>query len=87
MSEVSIIPSPTEVLDSPQYRVFVAALIDAFHAAHLRTFGYNYAGRQKVELVNLCVSGFGVIERPALPVLTETGGVPRPKATRPVWNS
>jgi N-methylhydantoinase A len=23
------------------------ALIDAFHAAHLRTFGYNYAGAQK----------------------------------------
>jgi len=38
-----------------------------------------------VELVNFCVSGFGVIERPALPVLAETGGVPRPKATRPVY--
>ena len=40
------------------------ALIDAFNAAHLRTFGYNYAGQQKVELVNFCVSGFGLIERP-----------------------
>jgi N-methylhydantoinase A len=64
---------------------FIAALIDAFHAAHLRTFGYNYAGRQKVELVNFSVSGFGVIERPALPVLTESGRVPQPKATRPVY--
>jgi N-methylhydantoinase A len=64
---------------------FISALIEAFHAAHLRTFGYNYAGRQKVEFVNFCVSGFGVIERPALPVLAETGGVPRPKATRPVY--
>ena len=34
-----------------------------------RTFGYNYAGRQKVELVNFCVSGFGVIERPSMPKL------------------
>jgi N-methylhydantoinase A len=48
---------------------FVAAMIDAFHAAHRKTFGYNYAGRQKVELVNYCVSGFGVIERPSVPRL------------------
>ena len=31
----------------------------AFHAAHRKTFGYNYAGQQKVEIVNFCVSGFG----------------------------
>ena len=34
-----------------------------------RTFGYNYAGRQKIELVNFCVSGFGLIERPQMPKL------------------
>jgi N-methylhydantoinase A len=75
------VPAPAGEINN----TFVAALIDAFHAAHLRTFGYNYAGRQKVELVNFCVSGFGVIERPALPVLAETGGVSQPKATRPVY--
>ena len=48
---------------------FLAQLIEAFNAAHLRTFGYNYAGQQKVELVNFCVSGFGVIERPSMPKL------------------
>jgi len=48
-------------------RGFVEALIDAFHAAHRRTFGYDYKGEQKVELVNFCVSGFGMIERPKLP--------------------
>jgi len=26
---------------------FLAGLIEAFHAAHLRTFGYNYAGSRK----------------------------------------
>src|SRR5260370_33374876 len=41
---------------------FLTGLIGAFNAAHLKTFGYNYAGQQKIELVNLCVSGFGVIE-------------------------
>ncbi len=64
---------------------FLAALIDAFHAAHLRTFGYNYLGRQKVELVNFCVSGFGLIERPAMPKLEARDGAPRPKSTRKVY--
>jgi N-methylhydantoinase A len=48
---------------------FVADLIEAFHAAHLKTFGYNYAGEQKVEIVNFCVSGIGLIDRPTLPRL------------------
>src|SRR5216684_1700232 len=48
---------------------FLAGLIGAFNAAHLKTFGYNYAGRQKIELVNLCVSGFGRIERSQMPKL------------------
>src|SRR5258708_29910328 len=48
---------------------FLSGLIGAFNAAHLRTFGYNYAGQQKIELVNLCVSGFALIERPQIPNL------------------
>ncbi|HEY1361214.1 MAG TPA: hydantoinase B/oxoprolinase family protein [Xanthobacteraceae bacterium] len=67
-------------------RAFTAALIDAFHAAHLRTFGYNYAGEQKVELVNFCVSGFGLIDRPQLPSLETRGGTSAaPKGKRPVY--
>ncbi|MBI3434774.1 MAG: hydantoinase/oxoprolinase family protein [Proteobacteria bacterium] len=65
---------------------FLAGLIDAFNAAHLRTFGYNYAGRQKVELVNFCVSGFGVIERPRIARLEPRAGAsPAHKAVRPVF--
>jgi N-methylhydantoinase A len=64
---------------------FVAALIDAFHAAHLKTFGYNYAGRQKVELVNYCVSGFGLIERPSVPKLDPGDFAPPVAAVRPVY--
>jgi len=63
---------------------FLSGLIGAFNAAHLRTFGYNYAGRQKIELVNLCVSGFGVIERPQLPKLAPRAGKPEPKGHRSV---
>jgi len=65
---------------------FLSSLIGAFHAAHLRTFGYNYAGQQKVELVNFCVSGFGLIERPALPKLAlRDGAMPTRKSVAPVY--
>lgn len=65
---------------------FVAKLLANFHAAHRKAFGYDYEGRQKVELVNYCVSGFGAIERPALPRLEPRPGVlPAKKGMRPVW--
>ncbi len=63
---------------------FIADLAAAFHAAHLKTFGYNYAGRQKVELVNFCVSGFGIIERPRVPKLERAAATP-PGQSRPVY--
>jgi N-methylhydantoinase A len=65
--------------------LFLSGLIGAFNAAHLKTFGYNYAGKQKIELVNLCVSGFGVIERPQLPKLAAPTGKFEAKSTRPVY--
>ena len=64
---------------------FLAGLIGAFNAAHFRTFGYNYAGRQKVELVNLCVSGFGLIERPQMPKLALSARKPEPRGHRAVY--
>jgi N-methylhydantoinase A len=64
---------------------FLSGLIGAFNAAHLKTFGYNYAGRQKIELVNLCVSGFGLIERPQLPKLTLREGKPAAKGNRAAY--
>jgi len=65
---------------------FVANLLDAFHAAHRKSFGYDYRGRQKVELVNFCVSGFGLIERPTLPKLAAHPGVtPARKGARKVF--
>jgi N-methylhydantoinase A len=66
-------------------QAFLTGLIDAFNAAHLKTFGYNYAGQQKIELVNLCVSGFGLIERPQMPKLAPRAGKPLPKSSRAVY--
>jgi N-methylhydantoinase A len=64
---------------------FLSGLVGAFNAAHLKTFGYNYAGKQKIELVNLCVSGFGLIERPQMPKLALCVGNPSPKSSRAVY--
>ena len=64
---------------------YVARIAEAFHAAHNRLFGYDYAGQQSVELVNFCVSGFGAIERPDLPKLAPQTTTPAPKERRPVW--
>ncbi len=66
---------------------FLSGLIGAFNAAHRRTFGYDYAGQQKIELVNLCVSGFGLIERPQMPKLAGGTGNPAPKSTRAVYSA
>src|SRR6202023_425667 len=75
------VSAPGGVVDAS----FLAGLIGAFNSAHLKTFGYNYAGRQKIELVNLCVSGFGLIERPRLPRLAARTGNFAPKSARPVY--
>ena len=76
------VPAPGGAVDAN----FLATLIDAFNAAHKRTFGYNYAGQQKIELVNFCVSGFGLIERPELPKLAKRdGATPARKSVRPVY--
>ena len=65
---------------------FLDVLIAEFHAAHLRTFGYDYSGEQKVELVNFRVSGFGMIERPQIPELpARAESIPARKSTRPVY--
>jgi len=75
------VPAPAGQVDA----AFIAGTIDAFHAAHLKAFGYNYAGRQKVEIVNFCVSGFGMIDRPTIPKLGfATGAKPR-CGNRPVY--
>ena len=64
---------------------FLSGLIGAFNAAHRRTFGYDYAGQQKIELVNLCVSGFGLIERPQMPRLAGRPANAASRASRAVY--
>ena len=75
------VPAPSGEIDAK----FVAGINDAFQAAHLKAFGYNYAGQQKIEIVNFSVSGFGMIERPAIPKLAADKKAKPPRGTRKVY--
>src|SRR5277367_5323732 len=75
------VPAPAGEVDA----AFVAGTVEAFHGAHLKAFGYNYAGRQKVEIVNFCVSGFGMIDRPTIPKLGGAGDARPSHGSRPVY--
>jgi N-methylhydantoinase A len=69
---------------APIDQAFIARVVEAFNDAHLKTFGYNYAGKQKIEIVNFCVSGLGLIDRPVVPKLGAAAGAP-PYRHRPVY--
>jgi N-methylhydantoinase A len=76
------VPAPSGLVDTD----FLHKLVEAFNIAHKRTFGYNYAGQQKIEVVNLCVSGFGLIERPEIPKLAKRdGATPARKSVRKIY--
>jgi N-methylhydantoinase A len=54
-------------VEIPAWHVDAAALCEAverFHGAHERLYGYSYRGTQLVELVNVRVTGIGVIDKP-----------------------
>jgi N-methylhydantoinase A len=52
----------------------VETVVERFHAAHERLYGYSYRGKQPVEFVNARVTGIGLIERPALSARPEAAG-------------
>ena len=69
-------------------RAFQASVVEAFHAAHERLYGYCYRGvdRHPVEWVNLRVTGIGPIDRPEhTPRAAGDGKIERARTgTRPV---
>ena len=44
----------------------VEAAVHDFHEAHNDQYGYAYEGKEPTELVNIGVTGFGLLRRPAL---------------------
>ncbi|MEM7543075.1 MAG: hydantoinase/oxoprolinase family protein [Pseudomonadota bacterium] len=45
----------------------ITAAIENFHGAHRDLYGYSYEGRELVEIVNVGVTGFGLLTRPQIP--------------------
>ena len=47
-----------------------------FHVSHKDLYGYSYEGIELVELVNVGVTGFGLLKRPQIPALEKSGKSP-----------
>ena len=64
-------------------RAWADAVVEAFHDAHRALYGYDFRGKadQRVEWVNLRVTGIGPIPRPEIP---EIGSRHR-RSARPHW--
>jgi N-methylhydantoinase A len=63
-----------------------AEIVQRFHRAYERAYGYHYQGQQRVEVINFAVSGFGRIERPRLRAQLGNGAAMDPHTgMRPVW--
>ena len=45
----------------------LASVVKAFHAAHDDQYGYSYEGTELTEIVNIGVTGFGLLKRPTRP--------------------
>lgn len=58
----------------------VTQAIADFHVAHRDLYGYSYEGREPVEIVNVGVTGLGLLMRPQIPA-AELGGAD-PSAAR-----
>lgn len=57
--------------------------VERFHAAHERLYGYSYRDSQLTEVVNLRVTGVGLIDKPAIaPAPTGTSAPPRSSSVR-----
>lgn len=65
---------PVTIVDGALGESAVRNAIKAFHRAHDDRFGYEYEGRQPVELVNIGATGFGLFPRlkPALEIRAGT---------------
>ncbi|MFF5211542.1 hydantoinase/oxoprolinase family protein [Streptosporangium sp. NPDC000396] len=77
------VPAPAGPLDE----AWQAEVLDRFHEAHRRLYGYDYRDdpRHGVEWVNLRVSGIGPITRPTIGRKPYGTAEPEPVATREVF--
>ena len=48
-----------------------------FHVSHKDLYGYSYEGIELVELVNVGVTGLGLLKRPQIPALEKSDASPK----------
>ena len=61
------------------------SICNDFHNVHDRIFGFQYRGRQDVEIVNLRVRAVGRVPRPDVGVIETATGEAAPRERRPVY--
>ena len=66
---------------TPDIQTHIQRAIVAFHASHKDRYGYSYAGKELVELVNVGVTGLGLLTRPHVPQAQPAGKSPEPART------
>ena len=61
------LPDAADATIAAGVRERVVQAIETFHDSHEDLYGYAYAGKELVEVVNVGVTGLGLIERPNVP--------------------
>lgn len=68
--------SPVEGPATAGIQDHIQQAITRFHASHKDLYGYSYAGKELVELVNVGVTGLGLLKRPHVPQAQPAGKSP-----------
>ena len=75
---------PVEIPPGTEGAAAVETMWSAFHRVHFDAFGFDYEGRQDVEVVNLRVQVTGQVDRPAAHEIAQ-GSAAAPVSSRPVY--
>ena len=76
---------PVEIPQGVEGTEAVATMWSSFHRVHADAFGFDYEGRQDVEVVNLRVQVVGQVDRPAAREIAAGDGPAAPEGERPVY--
>jgi N-methylhydantoinase A len=70
---VPLVTSPA----APSLETRLRQAIATFHGSHKDLYGYSYEGKELIELVNIGVTGLGLLPRPRVPELPAGGSDPQ----------
>ena len=76
---------PVQIPQGVEGAEAAAAMWSSFHRVHADAFGFDYEGRQDVEVVNLRVQVIGQVDRPAAQEIAAGDGPAVPEGERPVY--